>query len=237
MDTKRLETIRITALQHVQRYNLAYPSSTTCRPRHERSLLRFREPCTRELLRYRRFASKVTRRSEGAAPIYAFDLIEAAIDAALLELLIDGCKKRLAGSRAFVEEANKAMRPGPALKNRSRSKGYESMKLTERKRIFIDIRRAQHPEATFASPPDHLSLMQAVLNLDSVVERECRVHSLGVLGVLCGSNAFSSINAPAIYASGGCAGACAACPPKPWRRWAGTSDSWFIQYARRIYMT
>jgi len=178
MDTKRLETIRITALDHVQRCRPTHPSSTTCRSRHERSLLRFREPCTRELLRYRRFASKVARGSEGAAPIYAFDLIEAAIDAALFDLLIDGCKKRLAGYRAFVEEANKAMRPGPqnriprqpVANRRSRSDGYQSMKLTERKHIFIDIRRSQHPEATFASPPVQLSL--AELNLAYTIDKE-----------------------------------------------------------------
>jgi len=171
MDTKRLETIRITALQHVQRYNLAYPSSTTCRSWHERSLLRYGDPCTPKSLWDTRFAFKVTRGSEGAVPIYMFDLLQAAIDAALIELLIDGCKKRLADCRAFVEEANKAMRPGPALKNRSRSGVLRSMKLTERKHIFIDISRSQHPEATCTSPPAELSLadfrfMQSVLELD-----------------------------------------------------------------------
>jgi len=211
MDTKRLETIRITALQHVQRCRPTYPSSTTCRYGHERSLLRLHEPWTPKCLRYRRFVFKVTPDSEGAAPIYAFDLLQAAIDAALLELLLDGCTKRLAGFRAFVEEANKAMRPGPqnriprqrVANRRSRSGVLRSMKLTERKHIFIDISRSQHPEATYTSPPEHLSLMQTVLNLDSVVERGCRVHSLGAVDALSGSIAFSR----------------------------------FLQYARRIYMT
>ena len=173
MDTKRLETIRFTALDHVQRYNLACPSSTTCRSRHERSLLRLREPCTREVLRDRRFVLEVTRCSEGAAATYAFDLLKAAIDAALLELLIDPCKKRLAGSRAFVQEANKAIGPGPqngrprqsVAKNRSKSDGHRSMRLTERKRILIDIHRALYLGAISASPPDYLSLIQTLLEI------------------------------------------------------------------------
>ncbi len=155
MDTKNLEMIGITAQQHVQRCTPTYPSSTTCRSRHERSLLRLHEPYTRELLRYRRFVFKVTRGSEGAAPMYAFDLLRPAIDVALFELLIGRCTKRLAGWRAFVEEADKAIEPGPTNRNRgplqgvaklpkgaetclyplssrSRSQGYRSMKLTER---------------------------------------------------------------------------------------------------------
>ena len=170
MDTKCLETTRITASKHVQRCTPSCPSSTTCRYGHERSLLRFRKPCTREVLRDRRFAFKVARRREDAAAIYAFDLIGAANDAALIELLLDGCKKRQAGSSAFAEEASKANGPGPengsprqsVARNRSRSDGHRSMRLTERKRILIDIRRAQHPGATLASPPDHLSLILEV---------------------------------------------------------------------------
>ena len=86
MDTKRLETIRITALDHVQRCRPTYPSSTTCRYWHARKTLRSREPCTRELLRYRRFAFEVTRGSEGAAPIWGWRL-------ARTLALPDGCRR------------------------------------------------------------------------------------------------------------------------------------------------
>ncbi len=166
MDAKCLETIRITALEHVQRCTPTCPSSTTCRYGHERSLLRFSEPSIPQVLRDCRFASKVARIYGCSAFAAPFDLVEPANDAALIELLLDGCTKRQAGSRALIEEANKANRPGPnngrprpsVAKNRSRSQGPSSMRLTERKRILIDIRRALHLGATFTSPPAHLSL-------------------------------------------------------------------------------
>ena len=198
MDARKLETTRKTAIDPVQRCTPACPSSTSCRFRRARRKLREGgKPCTHARAWYTRFVLEVERSSEGAAPIFAFDLLQAANDAALLELLLDGCTKRQADLRAFAEEASKAERPGPldgrprqsVAKNRSRSDGRRSMRLTERKRILIDIRRAQHPGATFASPPAELSLAKP--NLDSAVERGCRVHSLGTLGVLGGSNAFS----------------------------------------------
>jgi len=107
MDTKNLETIRLAALKHVQRCTPTCPSSTTCRFRHKRKHLRNGEPCMHEFLHYRRFVLEVTQGQT------AFDLMQAATDAALLDLLIDGCKKRLADWRALVEEANLAEQPGP----------------------------------------------------------------------------------------------------------------------------
>ena len=180
MDTRKLETIRITALHHVQRYNLAYPSSTSCQYRHARRKLREGgKPSTHARAWYTRFVLEVERIYSSsvyacsAGTAAAFDLLQAAIDAALLDLLIDGCTRRLAGCRAFVEEANKAMRPGPqnrkprhgVAKRRSRSDGYQSMKLIERKHIFIDISRSQHPEATCASPPAELSLAECGMGI------------------------------------------------------------------------
>ncbi len=204
MDTRKLETIRITALHHVQRCTPTYPSSTSCQYRHaHRKLREGGKPCTHARAWYTRFVLEVERIYScsvyacAAGTAAAFDLLQAAIDAALPELLIDRCTRRLAGSSAFVQEANKALRPGPlngrprpsVAKNRSGSDGQRSMRLTERKRILIDIRRSQHPDATYASPPVHLSLTAP--NLDLVVECGCRVHFLGALGALGGSNAFS----------------------------------------------
>ena len=168
MDAKRLGTTRNTAPRRVQRCTQSCLLSATCRHWHERSLLRFSEPCTPEVLRDRRFVLEVERRREDAAAIYAFDLIGAANDVALTELLLDSGKKCQADSRALIEEANKAERPGPlngsprqsVAKNRSRSDGQRSMRLTERKRLLIDFRRAPHHGAISASPPAHISLTQ-----------------------------------------------------------------------------
>ncbi len=175
MDDRKLETRRIAALQHVQRCTPTCPSSTSCRFRRARRKLREGgKPCTREILPHTRFALKVPRtygcslyprailslaylRAGTADPR---DLAQTANDVALFELLLDGFKKCQADWRALIEEANKAERPGPALRNRSGSEDRRSMRLTERKRILIDIRRALHHGATFASPPAHLSLIK-----------------------------------------------------------------------------
>ena len=175
MDARKLETTRNTAIDPVQRCTPSCPSSTSCRYRHARKKLREGgEPCTPEVLRDRWFALKVPRiygcslytcASGTAAPR---DLAEAANDAALIELLLDSGRKCQADSRALIEEANKAARPGPRIrrprpgvvKNRSGSGVLPSMRLIERKRILIDIHRALHLGATFASPPDHLSLIE-----------------------------------------------------------------------------
>ncbi len=207
MDARKLETTRKTAIDHVQRCTPACPSSTSCRFRRARRKLREGgKPCTRQI-RHSRFVLEVERSSEGAAAIYAFDLLQAANDTVLFELLLDRRTRCQAGSSAFAEEANKALRPGPQNRRkrgltqetclspvsmadrRSRSGVLRSMKLTERKRILIDIRRALHLGATFASPPGHLSL--TAHNLDSVDERGCRMHFLGTLYALGGSNAVS----------------------------------------------
>jgi len=154
MDTKKLETIRLAALKHVQRCIPTCPSSTTCRFRHKRKPLRNGEPCMRELLHYRRFVLEVTRGSDGAVPIHAFDLMQAAMDAALLDLLIDRCTQRLAGFRAFVEEANKAIGP------RFRPEVNLLMRLIRRKHRLIDKCRALRHDATDTSPPAELPLAQ-----------------------------------------------------------------------------
>jgi len=168
MDTKSLEMIRITALKHVQRCTPTCPSSTTCRYRHERKTLRNGGPCTHAPAWYRRFVIEVTRGSEAAAPIYAFDLMHAATDAALLDLLIDRCTQRLAGHEAFIEEANKATRPGPAATSTLRPEVNLLMRLIRRKHKLIDKCRALRHDATDASPPAEPSLcefMKAVLEV------------------------------------------------------------------------
>ena len=206
MDARKLETTRIAALDHVQRCTPTCPSSTSCRFRRARRKLREGgKPCTHARAWYTRFALKVPRIYGCSLYTCAFGtadprgLAQAANDAVLFELLLDRRTRCQADWRALIEEANKAERPGPlygsprqsVAKNRSRSEDRRSMKLSERKHIFIDIRRSQHPEATYTSPPEHLSLMQTVLNLDSAVERGCRVHSLGAVDALSGSIAFS----------------------------------------------
>ena len=166
MDVEKLEKIRNAAIDHVQRCTPSCPSSTSCRYRRARKTLREGgKPCAREILRYRRFALEVTQGQT------AFDLLQTANDTALTELLLDGFKKCQAASSAFAEEASKALRPGPlngrprqsVAKNRSRSQGPSSMRLTERKRILIDLRRALHHGATFASSPAHLSLTDSTI--------------------------------------------------------------------------
>ncbi len=179
MDARKLETTRKTATDPVQRCTPACPSSTSCWFRRARSKLREGgKPCTREILPHTRFVLEVERifacAAGTAAPIYAcdagtaaaFDLPQSANDTVLFELLLERRTRFQAGSSAFAEEASKALRPGPlngrprqsVAKNRSRSLGPSSMRLTERKRILIDIRRALPLGATFASPPAHLSL-------------------------------------------------------------------------------
>ena len=175
MDARKLETTRIAALQHVQRCTPTCPSSTSCRFRRARRTLREGgKPCTHARAWYTRFVLEVERiygcsvYACAAGTAAAFDLLQAAIDAALPELLIDRRTRRQAGSRAFVQEANKANGPGPqngsprqsVAKNRSRSDGHRSMRLTERKRILIDIHRALHLGAISASPPAQLSLTE-----------------------------------------------------------------------------
>ncbi len=175
MDTRKLETTRDTALKYVQRCTPSCPSSTSCRFRRARRKLREGgKPCTHARAWYRRFVLEVERvygcsvYACDAGTAAAFDLLQAANDTALTELLLDGFKKCQAASSAFAEEASKALRPGPlngrprqsVAKNRSRSQGPSSMRLTERKRILIDLRRALHLGATFASSPAHLSLTE-----------------------------------------------------------------------------
>jgi len=162
MDAKTLEMIRITARKYVQRCTPTCPSSTTCRYRHERKHMRNRGPCTRELIRYRRFVLGVTRGQT------AFDLIQAAMDAALLDLLIDRCTQRLAGYDAFIEEANKANRPGPGARRPRHGVAQPSfrpevnmlMRLIRRKHRLIDKCRALRHDATETSPPAELPLAQ-----------------------------------------------------------------------------
>ena len=167
MDAKSLETIRITAHDNIQRCRPTCPSSATCPYRHARKKKRNHEPCTRELLRYKWFVSEVTQGSEGAAPRYAFDLMQAAIDAALLDLLVGRCARRLAGYEAFVEEASKAIRPGPGAES-LRPEVNLLMRLIRRKNKLIDKCRALRHDATDASPPEQLSLcefMQGVMEV------------------------------------------------------------------------
>ena len=176
MDARKLETTRDTALDHVQRCTPTCPLSTTCRFRHGRRKLRYGEPCTQEVLQFKRFVLEVTHDSDGAAPTYAFDLMQAAMDAALLDLLVDSCKKRLADWRAFVEEANEAEQPGPDGR-RSRSDVAKTdfrpevgvlMRLIRRKNKLIDRCRALRQAATDTSSPAEPSLcefMQGVMEV------------------------------------------------------------------------
>ena len=175
MDDRKLETRRIAALQHVQRCTPTCPSSTSCRFRRARRKLREGgKPCTREILPHTRFVLEVERvygcsvYACDAGTAAAFDFLQSANDTVLFELLIDRRTRFQAGSSAFAEEASKALRPGPlngrprqtVAQNRSRSLGPSSMRLAERKHILIDLRRALHHGATFASPPAHLSLTE-----------------------------------------------------------------------------
>ncbi len=180
MDARKLETTRKTAIDPVQRCTPACPSSTSCRFRRARRKLREGgKPCTREVLPYTRFVLEVERiygcsvYACAAGTATAFDLLQAANDAAPFELLLDRCTRCQADLRAFAEEASKAERPGPlngrprpsVAKDRSRSDGRRSMRLTERKRILIDIHRALHPGATCASPPAELSLAECGMGI------------------------------------------------------------------------
>ena len=161
MDAKNLEKIRFTALKHVQRCTPTCPLSTSCRFRHGRGKLRYGEPCTQEALQFKRFVVEVTHDTDGAA----FDLMQAAMDAALIDLLIDRCSRRLADWRALVDEATEAEQPGPDGR-RSRSSVAKTefrpevgvlMRLMRRKNKLIDRCRALRQAATDASSPDHLS--------------------------------------------------------------------------------
>ncbi len=188
MDAIKLETTRNTAIDPVQRCTPTCPSSTSCRFRHARRKLREGgKPCTHARAWHTRFVLKVPRiygsslytsailslaylRAGTAAPR---DLLQAANDAALFELLIDSGTWCQADWRALIEEANKAERPGPlngrprqsVAQNRSRSDGRRSMRLTERKRILIDIHRALHHGAILASPPAQLSLTECGMGI------------------------------------------------------------------------
>ena len=221
MDARKLETTRIAALQHVQRCTPTCPSSTSCRFRHARRKLRERgKPCTHARAWYTRFALKVPRIYGCSLYTCAFGtadprgLAQAANDAVLFELLLDRRTRCQAGSSAFAEEASKALRPGPlngrprqrVAKNRSRSQGPSSMRLAERKHILIDIHRALHHGAIFASPPAHLSL-----DLDSVVERGCRVQLLG-LNALVQKRGLTRWVSRGFYASAGEPMTCAIAP-------------------------
>ena len=151
MDARKLETTRDTALKYVQRCTPACPSSASCRFRRARRKLREGgRPCTREVLRYKRFVLEVTQGQT------AFDLLQAAMDAALLDLLVDRCARRLAVSPAFVEEANKANRPGPGAEARLRPEVNMLMRLIRRKNKLIDKCRALRQDATNASPPEEV---------------------------------------------------------------------------------
>ena len=161
MDARKLETTRDTALDHVQRCTPSCPLSTACRFRHGRRKLRYGEPCTQEVLQFKRFVLEVTHDSEGAAPIYAFDLMQAAMDAALIDLLIDRCSRRLADWRALVEEANEAEQPGPEGRRSRQSVARTDfrpevgvlMRLMRRKNKLIDKCRALRQDATDTSSP------------------------------------------------------------------------------------
>ena len=178
MDVTKLETTRNTAIDHVQRCKPACPSSTSCRFRHARRNLRERgKPRTHAPAWQTRFALKVPRTYGCSLYTCAYgtadprDLMQAATDTALTELLLDSGTWRQADWRALIEEANKAERPGPGyrrsrhgvIKDRSGSEDRRSMRLTERKHILIDMRRAMHPGAPVASPPAHLSLTDSRL--------------------------------------------------------------------------
>jgi len=153
MDDRKLETTRDTALKYVQRCTPACPSSTSCRFRRARRKLREGgRPCTREVLRYKRFVLEVTQGQT------AFDLLQAANDAALLDLLVDRCARRLAASSAFVEEANEALRPGSAAKTSHRPEVNMLMRLMRRKNKLIDKCRALRQDATDTSSPEDLPL-------------------------------------------------------------------------------
>ena len=164
MDAKKLEKmkIRVTALRHVQRCTPTCPSRTTCRFRHGRTKLRDGEPCMCEVLQYKRFVLEVTHGQT------AFDLVQAAMDAALLDLLVDRCSRRLADWRALVEEANKAAQPGPegrrprpgVTKTDFRSEVGVLMRLMRRKNKLIDKCRALRQDATDASSPEELPLAE-----------------------------------------------------------------------------
>ena len=162
MDTKNLEKIRFTAIKHVQRCTPTCPLSTSCRFRHGRGKLRYGEPCTQEVLQFKRFVLEVTHDSDGAAPTCAFDLMQAAMDAALLDLLVDRCARRLADWRALIEEANEAEQPGPEGRRSRQSVARTDfrpevgvlMRLMRRKNKLIDRCRALCQAATDASSPD-----------------------------------------------------------------------------------
>ncbi len=173
MDARKLETTRDTALKYVQRCTPACPSSTSCRFRRARRKLREGgKPCTHAPAWQTRFVLKVPRiygsslYTCASGTVAPRDLMQAANDTALIELLIDCGTWCQADWRALIEEASKAERPGPlngrprqsVAKNRSRSDGRRSMRLTERKRILIDLRRALYTGATSASPPAKNSL-------------------------------------------------------------------------------
>ncbi len=166
MDDRKLETTRDAALDHVQRCTPSCPSSTSCRFRRARSKLREGgKPCTREVLRYRRFVLEVTGDKT------SFDLIQAAADAALLDLLVDRCARRLAASSAFAEEASKALRPGPGgrrsrpgVTNTShRPEVNMLMRLIRRKNMLINTCRALRQDATDTSSPEDVPLMDQPL--------------------------------------------------------------------------
>ncbi len=177
MDDRKLETTRDTALRHVQRCTPACPSSTSCRFRHARRKLREGgKPCTHARAWYRRFVLEVERIYGCSAFAAAFDLLQAAADAALLDLLVDRCARRLAVSSAFIEEANEALRPGPAgrrsrpgvTKTDHRPEVNMLMRLMRRKNKLINTCRALRQDATDASSPEQPSLaefMQGIMEI------------------------------------------------------------------------
>ena len=144
MDTKNLELIRNTALEHVQRCMSTGRLSTTCRYRRRRpprGTPRNGGPCSREVRRFRRFVLEVTQgekdgtmpkwdvRRATAAGIYALDLMQSAMDAALLDLQIERCTKRLAAYETLLAgEATEGNRPGRnrGLTQAKRPKGAET---------------------------------------------------------------------------------------------------------------
>ena len=172
MDDRKLETTRSTAIDPVQRCTPSCPSSTSCRFRRARRKLRERgKPCTHARAWQTRFALKVPRIygcslytcASGAAD--PRDLAQAANDAALTELLLDGGTWCQADWRALIEEANKAEQPGPdghrsrpgVTRTDFRPEVGVLMRLMRRKNKLINRCRAFRQAATDASSPEQLS--------------------------------------------------------------------------------
>jgi hypothetical protein len=144
MDDIFLEKIKDAAHLYVQTCNKHCPSRKACKHRHKRRKTRADQSCTREYTRFKEFAHHVSGVDNNETKFHTCDavltnLIQTAIDAALIDLQIARCIKRQAAYERKRDQSplshSAEMRETAALRAEIRL----SMTLLERKQQLIGI--------------------------------------------------------------------------------------------------